>query len=99
MNTLQPQTQNSRHQRFTVLKMMKYKFYAEPVLVMLLAHCTLQVSGYTLCMTDYDKVDIATVSLRDENCNIIILFFWMQNDNEYSHLQYPTGNMHWERDL
>jgi hypothetical protein len=36
------------------------------------ATCTLQVSGYTLCTTDYDKIVVITVSLCNENCNNII---------------------------
>jgi hypothetical protein len=70
------------------------KFYAESLLHRLVlvcyAHCTLQVSGYTLCTPDYDKVDIVTVSL----CNKTIpdhVVFWLQDDSEYSHLQHPTG--------
>ena len=32
--------------------------------------CTMQVSGYTLCTMDYDRVVVVTVSLRGENCKI-----------------------------
>ena len=32
--------------------------------------CTMQVSGYTLCTMDYDRVVVVTVSLRSENCKI-----------------------------
>jgi hypothetical protein len=61
---------------------------------MLHAHCTLQVSGYTLCTPDYDKIVVITVSLCNENCNNIIpdyAIFWLQDDSEYSHLQHYTG--------
>ena len=101
MTIPQPQTQNSRHQHFTALKMMKYKFYAEPVLVILLAHCTLHTAGLWLYSV-YDGLrqggHCHSKSMRwDCNNNIIIIFiFRIPAGNMFDHRYYRLRKRDWK---